>query len=121
MVETKILNPLDAIRNIWDLPDKHMVTHIKRVDDVNERYDYKVVRAATHDGTFLFTELLLEEVLTNLVMKKSFCAAHDTDGVVDVRYEIGDIVLETTYESISCRQVAVLPVRSYPLKEKMRK
>ena len=107
MNKKTILNPVKLIPKLFSfegLPEdtSFKLGHIKYDSNVNEEYDYRLIRSSTHDGTMLFTMQLLGEVLEPIVLQKTYCAKHFSpeeaeEKIKGIKYTIGDIFIENDF------------------------
>jgi hypothetical protein len=104
MINETVLNPIEEIsynlqRNGYG--EGLIVGHITHNKEVNEDYQYQIIRESTHDGTVIFTMELINDSLSRLIKKESYLKGSITDDELlklkDVHYTIGDMKLETEY------------------------
>ncbi|RNB59446.1 hypothetical protein EDM57_04705 [Brevibacillus gelatini] len=102
MSKQTVINPIEYISSILESNGygKNLVLgHIKYDQAVNEDYDYQVIRSSSHDGTILFTMMLVDEALNPIINKTTYCTKTITEEelkkLVDIEYIIGDIKMET--------------------------
>lgn len=93
------------------------VEHIKYNADVNNNFDYQVIRESTHDGTLFFTQSLVQKAVLALINKTSYYkpALEDVDisDVKDVSYEVGDLDLKISHEGHKQTDIVTIPVKFY--------
>lgn len=123
MNKEQLLNPIKEISSILasnGYGENLVVGHIKYDQNVNEDYQYQIIRESTHDGTLLFTQSLIFDGLVNLMNKQSYCKKTLNDDelskVKDLNYTIGDIKLESEYGvktkfGSGIRQIVSIPVK----------
>jgi hypothetical protein len=107
-IKEQIINPLEMISNILvanGYPENLRVGHITYDNNVNSDYDYQMIRDSSHDGTFLFTQRVINEALLPLVNRSTYCTNTITkEELKDVKgfnYTIGDIKLVTEYRKVN--------------------
>ena len=83
-------NPIEVIQALWMAPPISHITY----DPNMKKGDYDIVRQTTHDGTLIFTNQLFENVLSNVVMMRSYDLRKkpaDWSKVEKIIYTIGPI------------------------------
>ncbi|MFO1442899.1 hypothetical protein KDN24_06675 [Bacillus sp. Bva_UNVM-123] len=123
MNKTNRINPLGRISDILSSSgygENLRLGHVTYNENVNSSYDYQIIRSLEHDGTLLFTQNLIDEVLFPIIKKQSYSKNTITEAqlktVTDINYTIGDIILESEYgvkvkHFNGMRDTATLPVR----------
>lgn len=103
-----LLNPITQIGNLFKVDGyegKVALLHIKYDAKLDDDYDYQIIRQSSHDGTLLFTTLVIEEALNPLVRMESYCAKDLTEEeikqVQSIEYTIGNIKLESEYRRVT--------------------
>jgi len=87
MTKQEIVNPIKAIKYLFNYSPKH----VKYDKKVNKNYQYRIIRSGEHDGTRLCTLRILVDALFPVVNKQSYWTLSGrmiTDNMV---YLIGDI------------------------------
>lgn len=74
------------------------VSHIT-FDPNLKKGDYNIIRQCSHDGTLLFTHILLTNTLKNLVNKSSYCKK-DNNNYIDIKYKVGWLKLVTVFAKV---------------------
>lgn len=104
MSKQTLINPVEYISQALEkrgFGKNLVIGHIKYDQNVNENYDYQVIRSSSHDGTMLFTMMLIDQALDALIGKKTYCTNTITNEelkqLTDIEYFIGDIRIETEY------------------------
>jgi len=69
---------------------------------------YEIIRHIKHDGTAIFERELIGKIMENLFDKTSFFKGDNTEGVKDIKYEVGLITIETVFGIVD------LPIGRYP-------
>ena len=85
------------------------IHHIKYDENINENYQYKIIREVTHDGTLFFKHQKMIEMFYELVncstMYKPYLELKE--GIKSIKYIIGDVVIKSEYD--------IETNRSYPM------
>lgn len=115
-MKKELINPVERISAILEdngYPGGLVLEHVTYDKSLNEDYDYQIIRSSTHDGTFLFTINLIDETLTPVINKATYCKKDDVniDEVKDIRYIIGDLMLKTEFDSNKQIDTMYLPIR----------
>jgi hypothetical protein len=107
-IKEEIINPLEMISNILvanGYPENLRVGHITYDKNVNSDYDYQMIRDSSHDGTFLFTQRVIDKALLPLINRSTYCTNTITEeelkNVKEFNYTIGDIKLVTEYGDVN--------------------
>lgn len=115
------LNTFEMLRRVCGLPHGTKLAHIQYSNSLDrEKFDYRIIRESTHDGTLAFEYMLIAEVLKNLINKKSYCKTDYTDDVVDVSYVVGDMTLTSKYSGDKVHQTLSIPVRCNYVREELK-
>lgn len=108
------LNTIEEISKVIEINGygKGLVLqHIQYDEKVNDEYDYQIIKQSTHDGTMLFTNSIIQEVLIPLMKKESCHVDYVNKGVKDISYIVGDISLEKSFENNKQTDLVKLPVK----------
>lgn len=119
--KTYTLDPIDEIKRmlVQNGYPAGELTHITYDPEVNDDYDYRIIRSSAHDGTLIFTHQNVDSALLNLVNKKSYYTEipDELDDIADVRYEIGDITIKAEYRKVKWfegqDETVSIPVKFY--------
>lgn len=106
--ETTTLNPIDMIPKLFKFKgmpegmERYTLGHIKHNPEINENYDFRIIRESTHDGTILFSIELMTDVLEPVVFRSAYCKKHYSPEefakkVKETNYEIGDLTVEINF------------------------
>ena len=129
MTKRTLLNPIKLIPKLFKIDEHDAIDytlgHIHYDESLDDDYDYRIIRQSTHDGTHLFTLMLIGEALEPLVKKGTYCRNDLTEdqakSLVDIEYTIGNIELETVYgtmqkldgEILGVTDIVTIPVRCH--------
>ncbi len=99
-----------------DRRDAHWITYSP---DVNNDYDYEIIRYGAHDGTFLFTLGTIQKAVMPLIERSTYYKPAYNPNRLGYRYTIGDGVIETEYTKVNIagrqqdgvRETVRIPVR----------
>jgi hypothetical protein len=110
------INPLEVIKF---LGIKNDVSHISYNPEVHfNNCQYFRIQQSSHDGTFMFSDELLLDLLEGLVLKSSYyipSLVATWDNVLGIHYEVGDIRRSVVFGNVE------LPCGNYPgQKERVR-
>jgi hypothetical protein len=110
MSNTVMLNPIEQIDRLFKVDGyegKLALSHIKYNADLDDDYDYQIIRQSSHDSTLLFTMQVIGEALKPLVRMESYYAKDLTDEeikqVQSIEYTVGNIKLESEYGKVKTR------------------
>lgn len=118
-----LLDPTEYISNIIEDMGYGKglgVSHIDYDNSINDDFQYHIRKEATHDGTVLFTNRLINESLLRLINKETYCkdtiSSQELSKLKDIEYTIGDIKLETnkgvkTKFGAGIKQTVNIPVK----------
>lgn len=106
MMKRNKLNPIDIMKSYNIAAD-----HIEYIPMM--KGDYEIRRSCSHDGTMVFNNNLVIEILNLILNKTSFCKKDKVDwkNLKDVRYKIGDLKMISKYKYVD------LPVGRVPGEE----
>ncbi|MDC6267281.1 hypothetical protein [Lysinibacillus fusiformis] len=111
------ITKLNTIEEISKIIEKNgygkglVLQHVKYDEKINESYDYQIIRQSIHDGTMLFSEMVIQESLLPLMKKESCHIDYVNKDVKDISYLIGDITLETEFENNKQVDTVKIPVK----------
>lgn len=92
------IRELCSVNNL-DYNKDFEVSNIKYHQDINEKFQYKIIRETTHDGTLIFTEYKIVEIFYELVECKSIYKPLmdkvDLSNVICINYTIGDLKIKS--------------------------
>lgn len=107
MNNVTVLNPEEMINELFKFDGvevKYRFGHIHYDKSLNEDFDYQIIRELSHDGTEVFTRLVIGEALKPLVDRTTYCKKDVSEdrlsSIKEIDYTIGDIRIEKTYGSI---------------------
>ena len=87
--------------------EKCEIEHVKYDENINENFQYKMIRIIEHDGTLLFTRQKMLEMFYELVCCKTvydkLIKEVDSSKVKLVNYTIGDLKIESSRVSNSTK------------------
>jgi hypothetical protein len=63
--------------------------------------DFYIIRQQSHNGTYLFTRELINEALSGIVNRTSFCKLNmPKEGIKAVKYTLGSLKIATVFGNI---------------------
>ena len=96
------IKELCDLNNI-DYNNDFEISNIKYHKDINKKFQYKIIREITHDGTLIFTKQTIFEIFYDLICCKTIYKPLvdniDLSSIKDINYTIGD--LEIKREKVS--------------------
>ena len=83
------------------------LSYIKYDENINEKFQYKMIKELTHDGTLLFTEQGILEIFYELVNFRTcyepLLDGINTSNIVSIEYTIGDLTIENKKKVMSTK------------------
>lgn len=111
---TSTINPIEFISKFLEqngFGKGLVLEHIDYDSSINSDYDFQIIRSSNHDGTLLFTMMLLEDVVEPIIRKQSVHKDYVDTPLKDIKYTVGDIKLESVFKDYKQYETASLPVK----------